>query len=225
MKKIALRTSILAALVFLLCAGTASAGGAGETGTAGEKPHGVVEYFDGNASINGAPVELGQVVQFGDRIQTGDQSSIEIVFNSKNIIRLSENSVAVFQISSDVKRIDLHTGTFSGVFARLSALGGSGQLLVRTPSAVGGVRGTTFFVKVIDGNTTDICACNGVVDMQAADDGQPMRVAAPHHEMYQFTRADTGFTVTRPHEMYHTDADMNALARKIDVKIPWGQVE
>ncbi len=201
------------------------ANGSGEKSVIVGHPHGVVQYFVGDASINGKPVEFGQVVQPGDRVQIGNASSMDVVFNGQNIIHFAENTVAVLNISENAKTIDMKTGTFAGVFAKLSALGGTQNLLVRTPTATGGIRGTTFFVKVLDQNDSYICACHGVVDMTNATDTKTMDVRAPHHQAFVFKKTDSGITVTPGGMEYHTDADLNNLADKIGYKIDWGHLD
>jgi len=200
------------------------AGGSSEAGTIVGHPHGVVQFFEGDASINGRKVDFGQVVQPGDRIQTGKASSMDIIYNGQNIIHFAENTVAVLTITEGAKTIDMKTGTFAGVFAKLSALGGNQNLQVRTPTAFGGVRGTTFFVKVIDQNDTYICACHGVVDMQNSTDTVSREVRSPKHEAFEFKRTDSGITMSPDGMLYHTSDDMNKLADKIGFKIDWGHL-
>ncbi|WP_455381712.1 FecR family protein [Salinispira pacifica] len=203
----------------------AAANGSGESRAVVGHPHGVVQFFDGDVSINGSPVDFGQVVQPGDRVQTGKSSSVDIIFNGQNIIHFAENTIAVLNITETAKTIDMKTGTFSGVFAKLSALGGTQNLQVRTPTAYGGVRGTTFFVKVIDQNDTYICACHGVVDMQNATDTKSMEVKSPKHEAFLFKKTDSGITVSPDGMLYHTSEDLNKLADKINFKIDWGHLD
>lgn len=200
------------------------AGGSNEAGTIVGHPHGVVQFFEGDASINGKQVDFGQVVQPGDRVQTGRASSMDVIYNGQNIIHFAENTVAVLNITESAKTIEMKTGTFAGVFAKLSALGGNQNLQVRTPTAFGGVRGTTFFVKVLDQNDTYICACHGVVDMQNATDTVSKVIRAPKHEAFDFKKTDSGITMSPGGMLYHTSEDMNKLADKIGYKIDWGHL-
>lgn len=223
-KQLAAATTVVAAL--FLSASIAWANGTSEKGTPQPTSlHGVVEYYEGDVTINGSPVDFGQTVKQGDRVQTGANSIVQIVYNQKNIFELQQNTIAIINIGDLVKRIQLRTGTFAGVFADLEALGGATQVQVQTPTAVGAVRGTTFFVKVIDPDTTYICDCNGVVEMKGAQGSDDHVVQAPSHEAYLYTMTNGSVSASKAPEEYHTSADMDALASKIGVTIPWGTVE
>jgi hypothetical protein len=55
------------------------------------------------------------------------------------------------------------------VLEKLS-VGANGQgFLVRTPSAVAGARGTSFFMKVESATSTYVCACNGAMQVLGSD--------------------------------------------------------
>ena len=109
---------------------------------------GVVEFLEGDVRINGEPVDFGYRVQLGDWVQTGPGSSVDIVFDRANVFRLGENTVAQLDIGSSRQQVDLKFGTFAAVFDRVRTLSGRGTFDLRTPTVVGGVRGTSFCVQM-----------------------------------------------------------------------------
>jgi hypothetical protein len=185
---------------------------------------GVVEFVDGDVRINGVMADFGQVVQFGDWVQTGPGASIDIVFDRANIFRLGENTVAVIEIGSSSQRVDLRYGTFAAVFDRVRTLSGRGTFDVRTPTAVAGVRGTSFFLRVLDRETTYVCTCNGTLDLDPHGDAASFLDSAPQHSAHYFREVDGAVTVEVAPQIYHDNDTLNVLADVIDVTIPWGSL-
>lgn len=206
---------ITVVLLVMLAAGAGAQAGEGL---------GVVEFLQGDVRINGAPADFGQRVEIGDFVQTGETGSVDIVFDNANVFRLGSNTVAVVSIGGSRQEVDLRVGTFSAVFDRVRTLSGRGTFDVRTPTAVGGVRGTSFFVRVIDGETTYVCTCNGELEITPGGADSFLDRAA-EHSAYFFRRADDGsVSVERAEDLFHDNASLNRLADTIDVTIPWGEL-
>jgi hypothetical protein len=51
--------------------------------------------------------------------------------------------------------------------------------------------------------------------------GSAKDIVAAHHKAVLFTTSSTGVSVADSTLLYHTDADMDALAKKIGVTIDW----
>ena len=187
---------------------------------------GVVEYVEGEVLIDGYGADFGDTVAPGARIQTGAGASVEIVFSGQNIFRLGENTVAILRIDGDIRRVDLRRGIFFAVLDRLQTIGSdrNAQFQLRTPTAVGGVRGTTFYAQVIDRDNTYVCTCNGVLHIEDSEGAYLREVTASEHAAYMFTR-DSGsgriFTQRVPVD-FHSNEDMDELAAKVGVTVPWG---
>ncbi len=193
-----------------------------EAQTGAGRAVGTVEYVDGDVSINGAPADFGQPVEYGDWVQTGPAASIDIVFDRANIFRLGENTVAVVEVGTDRQRVDLKYGTLSAVFNRVRTLSGRGTFDVRTPTAVAGVRGTSFFLRVLDRETTYVCACNGTLELDPyGEDGSFLDTAAEHSAHY-FRDMDGVVTVEAAPEVFHDNDTLNAVADVLGLSIPWG---
>ena len=212
------RWLFIAVTVFCLGAATAVAQSAGQGGI------GIVEFVDGDVTINGADADFGQVVGFGDWVQTGPDSSIEIVFDRANIFRLGENTVATIEIGTARQTVDLKFGSFAAVFNRLRTLTGNGTFDVTTPTVVGGVRGTSFFVRVLDRETTYVCTCNGTLELQADGSTDSFLESAVRHSAYLFREVDGAVIRESAAESYHSTEDLNEVAEVIGVTIPWGSM-
>ena len=183
---------------------------------------GVVEYLEGDVHINGVPAEFGQQVYMGDWVQTGRSSYVDVVFDRLNIFRLGENTVATLELGTARQEVDLKFGTFAAVLSRVAAAGGGFN--VRTPTTVAGVRGTSFFVRVIDSSTTYQCTCNGSVHLHP-EDGDEFVETAAEHSAYLFTESEGVVSVRSAAELYHSSSSLDELAAEIGVTIPWGRVE
>jgi hypothetical protein len=192
--------------------------------TSGRGGLGVVEFLDGDVKINGVPADFGQVVEYGDWAQTGPDSSVDIVFDGANVFRLGENTVASIEIGTARQSVDLKHGSFAAVFDRLRTLSGRGTFDVRTPTVVGGVRGTSFFVRVVDSATTYVCTCNGTLELDAlGSDGSFLETAAAHSAHY-FRETDGTVDVEAAPMSFHSSDSLNKVADIIDVTVPWGSL-
>lgn len=186
---------------------------------------GRIDYFEGEVTVNGEPAELGLRVQTGDTVATGEQSVADVVFGEKNIFRLDENTLVRLTFEGNRQGARLERGTFAAVFDEL-VTAGSGEndgFILETKTAVAGVRGTTFFVKQESEDATFICTCHGSLHMDPRQGASPFTVTNYRHEAYRFLRDGDQIIVESERDLYHTSEDLNRLADRIDVTIPWGE--
>jgi len=183
-----------------------------------------ITYLEGTVTIDGQRAAIGDTVPLGAVVETSVQSVVDIEFGTRNAIRLSENTTLVLNSLNLQTGSQLRQGSLTLCLKHL-ARGERGEaFLVRTPSAVCGVRGTSFFMKVESPASTYVCACNGAVQILEQDGGLLREVVASHHKGVRI--ADTGAS---PHledapMLYHTDADVEAVAADIGYKINWNEV-
>jgi len=129
--------------------------------------------------------ELGMEIPVGTTIQTGDSSAeLQLVPNG-TIIRLNSGTTFVIEDLQGLRggtsnNFALLSGRMRSVAAKLS--GQQQSYSIRTPSAVGGVRGTDFamFVgKTLEGLATDwICVQEGEVSFTNLTTGQSIPIKA-----------------------------------------------
>ncbi|MFW5745359.1 MAG: FecR domain-containing protein [Spirochaetota bacterium] len=126
---------------------------------------GRVEHLEGGVRINVVVADLGQQVEVGDWVQTGAKGTVDIVFDRANVFRLGSNTAAVLNLGESRQDVDLELGTMAAVFDKVRTLSGRGTFDVGTPTAVGGVRGTSFLFRILDSDTTYVCTCSGSLEL------------------------------------------------------------
>lgn len=101
-------------------------------------------------------IELGVPIQQNDILETSANSTVGITFNDNTVLSTGPNSTVhmeQFQFNpSNLKgnfRANLKKGTLSIISGDI-ARGNSNAMVIKTPSAVLGVRGTRFLVRVLD---------------------------------------------------------------------------
>ncbi|MBL8020806.1 MAG: FecR domain-containing protein [Leptospirales bacterium] len=131
-----------------------------------EYPAARVMFVTGQAQIVGADKNLavGDYIKEGDRLKTGPAATLEIFVRGQGIFRMAEQSeLLVAQAQENVKtRIDLKTGS-TAVF--LKKLERQGEFVVSTPTALAGVRGTTFLVS-IEEKATRVALYDGAIRLE-----------------------------------------------------------
>jgi len=183
-----------------------------------------VEYSAGDVLVDDKKIKIGDEIKNRSIITTGDDGICEIIFNDKNIIKILENTNFKLDFSGVVITVTLKQGTLINVLKKLAVLTDSESLTVNTPTAVLGVRGTSFFVKA-DADSTYVCVCNGVVTVMDKNKTNPEEVRAKHHVARLITKSDQGIKVSPAEMLYHTDEDIEKAAEKIGYKISWDKIE
>lgn len=112
------------------------------------------------------PVALDMKLLPNDIITTGPNSSATLVFANIGISKIQEKSLillkALFQDQTgDQIRLNLKKGTLLSSLKKLTKT--TSHFEIETPTAVAGIRGTTFMVKVGPKNETRTSVFSGVV--------------------------------------------------------------
>ena len=182
-------------------------------------------YLEGDVTINGVSASIGDTIPLGAVVKTSAASLADIDFNLRNAIRLSENTTFVFNPDNLRTGSELRQGTLTLVLKKLSASVTGPAFLVRTPSAVAGVRGTSFFVKVESATSTYVCACNGVVQVLESGGKLARELVASHHKAVRISSEGSAAQITDAPMLYHTDEDLEKVAGTIGVSIDWNVVD
>ncbi|AOP34230.1 transcriptional regulator [Leptospira tipperaryensis] len=187
MKKLLIVSSIALTagiLVFSACKKPTENSQAATTGKE-NSPSAVVVFSVGEAKIlhtdlTEEKATLGASLKTGDKVTTKDKSKVDIQFADGSAIRISENSVIDFDALSVNSKgnSDTRLALVSGkVFAKVNKASKDDQFSVVTPTAIAGVRGTSFIVersksdkatvKVLDGSVAvapRVAALEGLSD-------------------------------------------------------------
>lgn len=187
---------------------------------------GTIVFLEGAIEVNGNPAEIGDEVPADADIQTGAAALAEIQFGSANIIRIEPDSKLKLNfVLEGTSELTIERGGLSAVLDGLYHLADDGvSMNVRTQTSLAGIRGTSFYVRVEEPQSTYFCLCNGTLDLGAA--GQQLdTVQADHHLAFRFVQGTDGIQVLNAPLLYHSDESMDELAEKIGVEIHWEEEE
>lgn len=180
---------------------------------------GNIDFFEGDVSINDKPAEFGLKVINGDIVETGEDSFCEIIFNRGNIFRMESDTIITINWSES--SLELKKGSIGAVFDKLSkVIGINNNFKIITPTAVAGIRGTAFYIRVENDQNTYICTCNGSLELYI-DGSESFISSSEHHKAFKFTKSGTDVLVESAPMIYHNDSAMKEIAGSIDVTIPW----
>lgn len=155
---------------------------------------GRVSFFVGEVELQAdrqgpwTPVELQQGISSGQRLRTGSESRVELLFEDGSVVRLGEESLLdLSELAFDDQRLQGKAELLLGrLWSKLKKLGDRG-LEVRSPTAVMAVRGTTFRAEAKPDTTVQLWVYEGRVDVnrrrqaggRRAGDGPPVAIDAP----------------------------------------------
>lgn len=187
----------------------------------GERIPAKISFVSGTVLLNGKDARPDDFVKFGDVIETKARSSCAIIIDSENIIGMREDSVLVYKIKKESATIDLKNG-FLGIIIKNKK--NIQDFRVVTPTVTASVRGTVLFLGTETPTSTYTCICNGVIHYHAAGRPKAERHAAAHHKGITYAEK-AGLVFDTPAGLkYHSDEDIEALAKIINVTIDWSKV-
>jgi hypothetical protein len=185
-----------------------------------------IVYTEGEVTMNGAPAVVGDNVPAGALIITAKDAVCQVVFNKRNIVHMAAGTTLRFDENALSRGATLKAGAIAMVLRNLApAPAGELRFSIRTPTAVAGVRGTCFFVKVEDENDSYICACNGALRLEGEGGSFTQNLAASHHREVRVSRTAAGITVSAAPLEYHTDGDVETVAARIGETIDWTKID
>lgn len=106
-------------------------------------------------------LEVGTALQQGDKLQTKADSQLEVFLKGQGIVRLGENSELALSVM-DPNKTEVGLGSGTGAFF-LKKVDRNGEFKVQAPTAVAGVRGTTFLVSVPQAGVTRVALYDGAI--------------------------------------------------------------
>ncbi|PKA00512.1 lipoprotein LipL45 [Leptospira levettii] len=131
----------------------------------------VVVFAVGDSKIQHADqteekAQLGALLKTGDNVVTGDNGKVDIQFADGSSIRISPKSAIDFaKLSQDnAGTTDTQIALVSGkVFAKVNKAKKEDNFTVVTPTAIAGVRGTSFIVESAEGKPAKVKVVEGAV--------------------------------------------------------------
>lgn len=198
----------------------------------GKNTEATVKFIVGTVTLNGRPAATGDRVKFGDIIETGGQSSCDILIAKKNLLSLAPNTRFLYRVTTRGSNCELTQGALGALLRNRDA---TGEFNIRTPSITASVRGTVFYIAAEKSNRTYACVCNGRIHFKPDSTGgflvkfidnraeQP--VSAHHHKAYFYSRVGNAISVEKAGLLYHTDHGVEKMAASIGEKIDWTTIE
>ncbi|MEW5733435.1 MAG: FecR domain-containing protein [Thermodesulfobacteriota bacterium] len=190
-------------------------------------PRAVVRIATGQVSINGKPAFAGDAVTDGALLETGKGSFCVIIFDQKNTIAVSADTRVTLALAGKEKALDIAKGAVASLVRGLARISGGTAYAytVKTPTAICGVRGTAFFVKVESPKKTYVCLCNGSLELSAASGGKVEQLTANHHKAFWVTEKGASIIISSALPDFHTDGEMESLATVIGETMDWSKPE
>lgn len=124
----------------------------------------MVTFMIGDVAKNSLPVNIGDIIQEKDTIKTGEDSFCDVKIGS-SIIRIKQKSqvvIASLVNKDNMESTDLSLGV-GKMLCKPKKLLKSEKFIIKTPTAVAGVRGTQFTVETDEKKTTRIKVYDGKV--------------------------------------------------------------
>ncbi len=164
---------------------------------------GVITFLEGEARVKKAreaewsPAGPNMILWQNDQIRVLAKSRAELILDNQTVLRLSENTWLTIQNLEEETASQKETGrmqlSLGKLWTRTAKLfNPSSRYDVTTPTAIAGVTGTVYLVKVADDKTTSIQVFQGAVNVynpfppakpslpgQRTQLGQPQEVTGP----------------------------------------------
>ncbi len=183
-----------------------------------EYPQGMRE-LKGTVRINDTPAKIGDLVNAGDVVSTGEESMAVFVADTSAYLLRENTRLTLESQSAKDQAIDL----LRMLNGKMLAVFGKGARDILTPTAVIGVRGTGLYVEA-EAAKTYLCTCYGSVDIEAIKSpGQRESLKAKHHEVPRYIHASgiESQMITQGPMINHTDAELIMLEALVERRPPF----
>ncbi|GAW68006.1 iron dicitrate transport regulator FecR [Geoanaerobacter pelophilus] len=158
MQRILVLISLLLPLMLLTVPGSAWAEVVGKLTVV----EGAVDIMPGG-QLPAVAARVGGAVQKGDFVRTKSNARAELTFNDGSVIKIAQRSrIDVGEYSASNRRLALPRGKVQATVIPAAAGGTARSFEIRTPNAIAGVRGTSFYVYH-QANVTGVAVLQGVV--------------------------------------------------------------
>jgi len=150
----------------------------------------------GDVSVNGRAASLGTDLRENDVVKTGPGSSAEITFFGSSVVRLDENtevriSDLIESKESRTIKLDQPAGN---TWNRVLLASGINTYEIATPTSVASVRGTAFYVRIVEG-AVDVGVTEGIVNLKSIKDGAVVTEADIDRDKAGVVRTDALETI------------------------------
>ncbi|GFO62643.1 FecR family protein [Geomonas paludis] len=156
--------AILLSILLLTVAGAAWADVVGKL----TRVEGAVDVMPGG-QLPAVAAKEGSPLQKGDFVRTKSNSRAEITFNDGSVVKVAQRSrLDVSEYSGAARKLTLPRGKVQATVVPASGGKAPHTFEIRTPNAIAGVRGTSFFVYH-QANVTGVAVLEGVVQTSSVN--------------------------------------------------------
>lgn len=118
--------------------------------------------------------ENGVLLAQSDAIRTGNNSSASVILFESSIIRLANNTeIMIKELVSLAEETNVKIQQESGrTWNTLLKISGIDTYEVQTPTTIASVRGTSFYVSVLQNGSTNVGVVRGIINVSSLHDNQ-----------------------------------------------------
>ena len=193
-----------------------AAGGVGAVQAQGRSN--IVE-LKGDALVNGQRLYPTQLVQTGDEIVTGPDSTL--IFSIGNsAFHVRQNSRLLVERGETLSAVSL-LRLLQGAVVSVWGKGSNRKIL--TPTVTIGIRGTGVYTEMFanqNGPRTYFCDCYGTVDLVAGRERETLE-STYHKAVWADSQGDGQFSLSPARAINHTDDELEYLARLVNQRTAW----
>ena len=177
--------------------------------------------LQGAATVNGQRLTPQTVLQTGDAIETGPNTTLVFVIGNASF-QVRQNTRFVVERGATLNAVSvlrLLTGAVASVWGK-----GANRQIV-TPTLTAGIRGTGVYTEVFPQQAyrSYFCNCYGVVDVGASGDRATSR-SVYHQSFWGEAEPRNGRWLTPAAAINHTDEELEALARLVGQRTAWEEL-
>jgi hypothetical protein len=180
------------------------------------QPGGMV-MIKGEVQVNGSAAGTGTLVTPGDSVVTAAGGLAVFVVGKDAFLLRQGSELHTAGGSALIASLRLVTGKLLSVFGR-------GQRSIITPTAAGGIRGTGIYIEA-EAERTYVCACYGLVDLQARNmPAARETVNTTHHDAPRYIYAHGEMPIkmiTVAPVTNHSDAELIMLEALVGREPPF----
>jgi hypothetical protein len=177
--------------------------------------------LEGNVRVNNRKADLSTRIKAGDVVETSKNSEVVFAVGGDSFIMRSNTQMEIEGSNFFVSTLRLLTGSVLSVFGERED---SNRLLVQSPTATIGIRGTGVYMEA-EPDLTYLCTCYGEVEVASAlDPDDSETITATHHDAPKYIgdRARRGTHIRSAPFKNHTDAELKLLEAIVGREVPFG---
>lgn len=175
----------------------------------------------GDISVNGKPADLSSQIKPGDTIRTGKGAELIFAVGAHAMIVREGSELSIEGIVDAVKGPVL--GALRLVTGKLLSVSRDSGMLVATPTATIGIRGTGWYAEA-DPEKTYFCTCYGITDVSATEDPNSREtVKSEHHDrpLYVLFKPHGGKSIVPAPFINHTDQELMLIEALVGREPPF----